>query len=141
MLSTEKFAAHTTKKFVKLGGMNSYAERLQYTIDRANTSQAEVARKVGVKQQSIQYLCSPRATGSKHTTKIANILGVRPEWLATGEGPMQEEADIQLRYEKAPLAIQCAIQKLLRYEQHTEDAARAAKVVDTLIPNDHPQDS
>jgi len=90
MLSTEIFAKRPTNKFVKLGGMNSYADRLNHAMNLIPISQVELARNVGIKQQSIQYLCSGKAAGSKHTAKIAQILGVRPQWLATGEGPMQE---------------------------------------------------
>lgn len=72
--------------------MKTYAERLEYALKLANTSQAELARQAGIKQQSIQYLCSsPKARGSKYTTVFAKVLDVNAEWLATGKGAIRHE--------------------------------------------------
>jgi SOS-response transcriptional repressor LexA len=51
-------------------------------------TQAELARKVGTKQQTISYLIRDESNtqSSRYTTKIANVLGVNPLWLQTGEG-------------------------------------------------------
>lgn len=48
----------------------------------------ELARRVGLQYQSIQYLLDPgrNAKGSRHTYALARILGVSPVWLATGRG-------------------------------------------------------
>lgn len=67
----------------------SYASRLNWAMQRAGkTNQSELARAVGVKPQSIQYLCDPQggARGSSHTPSLARELGVCAEWLATGLG-------------------------------------------------------
>lgn len=67
----------------------SYTGRLLWAMHQAGkTNQSELARAVGVKPQSIQYLCDPQsgARGSSHTPSLARELGVEAEWLATGLG-------------------------------------------------------
>ena len=67
----------------------SYTGRLLWAMSRAGkTNQSELARAVGIKPQSIQYLCDPNAgaRGSSHTPTLARELGVGAEWLATGLG-------------------------------------------------------
>jgi transcriptional regulator with XRE-family HTH domain len=68
--------------------MKSYAERLLWALDQANMSQSELARRCGIKPQSVQYLCDLKrnAKGSSHTSCFAKILGVNVDWLATGQG-------------------------------------------------------
>lgn len=51
-------------------------------------SQAELARRVGAKQQTIQYLCSSAAKKSSLTVQIAAELSVDALWLATGKGEL-----------------------------------------------------
>ncbi|QKS60869.1 hypothetical protein [Cupriavidus gilardii] len=48
----------------------------------------ELARRVGLQYQSVQYLVDPgrNAKGSRHTEALARALGVSPTWLATGRG-------------------------------------------------------
>lgn len=68
---------------------DSYTGRLLWAMSRAGkTNQSELARAVGVKPQSIQYLCDPNAgaRGSSHTPSLARELGVGAEWLSTGQG-------------------------------------------------------
>lgn len=70
----------------------SYTGRLLWAMNQAGkTNQSELARAVGVKPQSIQYLCDPQsgARGSSHTPSLARELGVGAEWLATGSGAPQ----------------------------------------------------
>ncbi len=67
----------------------SYTGRLLWAMKRAGkTNQSELARAVGIKPQSIQYLCDPNsgARGSSHTPSLARELGVGAEWLSTGQG-------------------------------------------------------
>lgn len=66
----------------------TYGERLQWAMHRKKLSQSELARRIGIKPQSIQHLLDPKkgAQGSSHTAKMANALDVSPQWLASGEG-------------------------------------------------------
>ena len=74
----------------------SYTGRLLWAMQQAGkTNQSELARAVGVKPQSIQYLCDTQsgARGSSHTPSLARELGVEAEWLATGLG--QPDGSVQ----------------------------------------------
>ncbi|RZL09853.1 MAG: XRE family transcriptional regulator [Rubrivivax sp.] len=67
----------------------TYAGRLIWAMEHAGqTNQSELARAIGIKPQSIQYLCrrDAGAQGSKHTAALAKALGVSPQWLARNEG-------------------------------------------------------
>ncbi len=67
----------------------TFAGRLLWAMNRAGkTNQSELARAVGVKPQSIQYLCrlDSGAQGSTHTPALAQELRVAAHWLASGEG-------------------------------------------------------
>lgn len=67
----------------------TYAGRLLWAMHQVGkTNQSELARAIGVKPQSIQYLCSADAgaQGSTHTPALARVLGVCADWLARGEG-------------------------------------------------------
>ncbi|TAK93245.1 MAG: hypothetical protein EPO09_13205 [Aquabacterium sp.] len=75
----------------------SYTGRLLWAMHKAGkTNQSELARAVGVKPQSIQYLCDPQsgARGSSHTPSLARELGVEAEWLATGQGQPQHGPNV-----------------------------------------------
>lgn len=67
----------------------TFTGRLLWAMNRAGkTNQSELARAVGVKPQSIQYLCRADSTaqGSTHTAALARELRVSADWLATGHG-------------------------------------------------------
>lgn len=68
--------------------MPTLGMRVRRLLKERGITQAELARAVGTKQQTISYLCAAdhEATASRYTIKIAEILGVNPNWLATGEG-------------------------------------------------------
>ena len=66
---------------------SDFADRLRLAMKTAgDMSQSELARAIGVRPQSIQYLLNPanQAQGSKHLVAIADTLGVSPQWLAGG---------------------------------------------------------
>lgn len=66
----------------------TYGERLLWAMNQAGLSQSELARRIGVKPQSIQHLVDPKknAQGSSKTAALANELNVSSHWLETGEG-------------------------------------------------------
>lgn len=66
----------------------SLGSRIKQILDEKGMSQSQLARLVGVKQQTISYICSPEnpASTSRYATKIAEALGVNPVWLQTGDG-------------------------------------------------------
>ncbi|CAB4195629.1 COG2932 Predicted transcriptional regulator [uncultured Caudovirales phage] len=62
--------------------------RIKNLLVKTDMSQAELARRVGTKQQTISYIVrgSSSSQTSRYTNKIAGVLGVNPQWLQTGEG-------------------------------------------------------
>jgi transcriptional regulator with XRE-family HTH domain len=62
--------------------------RIRLVLNEKGMSQAELARMVGAKQQTIAYLVreDQPATSSRYTAQIAQALGVNLEWLADGSG-------------------------------------------------------
>lgn len=67
-----------------------YGERLKRARLHADLTQKELVDRMGniVSQQNISLLEKGDATGSEFTVQIATVCGVRPEWLATEQGPM-----------------------------------------------------
>lgn len=68
--------------------VNELGTRVKQMLKEKGMTQAQLARLVGTKQQTISYICNDDrpATTSRYSTKIAEILGVNPSWLATGQG-------------------------------------------------------
>lgn len=66
---------------------SKYSERLIEAMKAAGLTQGALAQAVGMSQSSIWKLTSGVASGSRKTVEIAKVLGVRPEWLANGDGP------------------------------------------------------
>lgn len=54
-------------------------------------SQGQLAEMVGVSQPAIQKMTSGKTNGSRKMVELANALGVRPEWLSSGQGAMRED--------------------------------------------------
>jgi len=72
--------------------VSTFPDRLRQAMARAKISQSKLARTVGIKQPSVNFLLKPGAQGSKHVAKIANVLKVNVEWLADGVGDMEISA-------------------------------------------------
>lgn len=68
--------------------MNTLADRIRWAMAQASLSQAELARKVGLKQPSIHGWLSGKAKFLKGENLLAAAaaLGVDADWLATGAG-------------------------------------------------------
>lgn len=67
------------------------ADRLSQAMEMTGMSQGALAKASGVAQPTIWRLVSGNAKGSTRIVDIANALGVRPDWLSSGEGEMSEE--------------------------------------------------
>lgn len=66
-----------------------FADRLRQRRKFLKLTQTQLAEKVGLKQQMIQQLETRKVLTTGKLVALAGALGVRPAWLATGEGPMQ----------------------------------------------------
>lgn len=68
----------------------SFSKRLKLAMSQAGLTQGRLAKSVGLAQSSVNKLLNG-ANGSRKSVEIATALGVRPEWLTTGEEPMRPE--------------------------------------------------
>lgn len=78
--------ATTCKATAEQVDQNTLSFRLKQAINYANISQSDLARKIGVKPQVIQYLCQKNIKSSRFTYLMAEALGVNHAWLAAGVG-------------------------------------------------------
>jgi SOS-response transcriptional repressor LexA len=90
---------------------SNLGSRIRQVLHERDMSQAELARLVGVKQQTISYICTHEggADSSRYAVRIAEILGVNPGWLQSGRGgkhdPMVriELEGVELSVSRVPL--------------------------------------
>ncbi|EMD1718679.1 XRE family transcriptional regulator [Providencia stuartii] len=74
--------------------MKTFSDRLNYAMQKAGLSQAELAHAVGVSQPSIWKLATGASQSSRRSFEIAQALGVDPVWLTTGVGePYQADSN------------------------------------------------
>lgn len=72
--------------------MDTFSARLEHAILVCGTSQAEIARSLSVNPSTVNHWCSGRRTPpSGATERIASALGIRPAWLAFGDGEMRDD--------------------------------------------------
>ena len=74
--------------------MKTFSERLIAAMSAAGLSQGQLAELVGISQPAIQKMTSGKTGGSRKVVEIAGALGVRPEWLSTGEGSMRTDGQM-----------------------------------------------
>ena len=73
--------------------VSNYWERLKPSLDSKGWGIQQFADAIGVSYQAVVKVRDGGAFGSKNNIKAANVLGLNPAWLATGEGPMRTEAN------------------------------------------------
>lgn len=66
--------------------MDTVGKRLAYVMEIRGLSQSDLARQVGVRQQTIYKLCVGLTHSTRCMRKLATALRVSEEWLATGHG-------------------------------------------------------
>ncbi|RLV60402.1 XRE family transcriptional regulator [Parashewanella curva] len=64
----------------------TFGERLEYALMQLHVSQAELGRRSGVSQQSINYIVQKKLDKSKFAFQLADCLDVNPSWLLHGVG-------------------------------------------------------
>lgn len=69
--------------------MDTLAERLKFARNLRQLSQQEVADLVGIAQSTYGRSESGILKSSSKIVELANLFGVNPTWLATGEGDME----------------------------------------------------
>lgn len=68
--------------------LTTLAARTRFARKNAGLTQEDLAKKLGVSQGTITHIESGRNKETIHIIALARLLGVRAEWLATGEGDM-----------------------------------------------------
>lgn len=71
----------------------NFSQRLQMAMSEGGFTQGSLAKAVGMAQSSIFKLLNG-ANSSRKTVDIAKVLGVRPEWLASGSEPMRADGQV-----------------------------------------------
>ena len=67
--------------------MDTIQKRLRATRQELGLTQGELAKRAGIAQPTYCNLENVDGKGSRHLVAIAQVLGVRPEWLQSGRGP------------------------------------------------------
>lgn len=94
------------------------SERIKYALDRRGMRKIDLAKKIGVKHQTIQYLCKREIKNSRFTPLIADALKVDLQWLSTGKGTFGKNfSEGQLNFYEVPLLDEEGIQHLLQTNQ------------------------
>lgn len=73
----------------------TFAERLNLAMKEAGFSQASLGAAVNMTQPSVWKLTSGVTKNTRKLFEIAVVLGVNPEWLSSGKGPMRSAGHIQ----------------------------------------------
>lgn len=68
--------------------MSGLAKRVRYAREQLSISQSELARRVGIRPQAIQFIEAGRVRRPRNLVEIAAALHVNPEWLLFGKGNM-----------------------------------------------------
>lgn len=106
------------------GNLSTLAGRLAFALTQKDSNPNKVETAVGVKRQTLYAVLAGRTQILTWDvlTKIADNLGVRPEWLQEGQMPihpvpeLKEEEEIQLIYDFREMSV-----------YHKRDLAEIAK--------------
>ena len=72
----------------------SFSDRLAFALERAGKKPVDLAKSLQISRAAVSQLLSGASKSMKpeHLVAAARYLGVRIEWLATGEEPMQSRS-------------------------------------------------
>lgn len=110
-----KIAAMTRKN------RTPYGSRLVQARKQAGLGQVELARRVGIAQSTLAA-AEWSALGSRHTPKIAKVLGVNPVWLQNGTGPRGPDERSEPDLFSAPVPVFADAPIVAPEKQKSEDA-------------------
>lgn len=70
--------------------IDTLSDRLKLAMEEGGFTQASLAEAAGIAQPSVWKITSGKTQTSSKIVELATALGVRPEWLAKGVGPMRD---------------------------------------------------
>lgn len=86
----------------------NYGQRLRLAREEKGLTQKALAKLVGMSASNLWEL-EEKGKGSAKTAQMAEVLGVRPQWLASGDGDMRENlSSAQVSLGKVPLVSSVA---------------------------------
>lgn len=65
--------------------LDTISKRLKYVIEQSGVKQSHIAKKLGVTRGAVHHILNSEVKNPKNAKKIADLLGIDPEWLATGK--------------------------------------------------------
>ncbi|MBS8942801.1 helix-turn-helix transcriptional regulator [Escherichia coli] len=71
--------------------METISQRLKKKREEMNMSQAQLAKKVGMRQQSLQAIEAGTTKRPRYLFELASALHCDPKWLLYGETPSQPQ--------------------------------------------------
>lgn len=76
------------------------SERLKKARLEASITQKSLGDAIGVSQAAIQKIETGKATQTTKIVDLANALGVNPEWLSSGNGPMRSDGQEPVQFQR-----------------------------------------
>ncbi|RAW91607.1 MULTISPECIES: helix-turn-helix domain-containing protein [unclassified Photorhabdus] len=80
----------------------TFAKRLKEAMRKRDFTQSSLAKEVEMAQSMIWKLTTGKAQSTTRIVDLARVLGVRPEWLSDGSGPMYPDNS------PASVVVKCA---------------------------------
>lgn len=74
--------------------VEDYWSRLRPAMEAAKLSAQQLADAMGISYQSVKKVRDGGSFGMVNNLKAAKLLGLSPEWLATGKGPQQTGSNV-----------------------------------------------
>lgn len=101
---------------------SEYGARLLAARTHKGMSQTALAKAVGM-SQSAYGQAETTGSGSSFTSQLAEVCGVRAQWLATGEGPMlaKDESDDISEAERIQSALYVLAKVLINADEDTRN--------------------
>ena len=74
--------------------MVEHSERLRTAMENSGIKAAELARSLGISYQAVKKLCdgTSKSFSAENNMKAAKLLGINPDWLASGQGEMRTQS-------------------------------------------------
>ena len=115
-----------------LAGMNTIGDRVRVARKNKGMTQGQLAAAVGIAQPTLSNLEKGKHAETVKIVEIAKTLGVRPEWLSSGAGPMLEGEACALDANVSPGPNIRGMLPLISWVQ----AGAFCDVIDCLQPGD-----